>query len=283
MYALTQDVAFDAMSVTINGREKELSDIAEMGNSINDCFILGENLIIDTHVNPHRNEYIIYNLRSDWVINRISGGVFLAGEEYWDSFVSDMDTVYDAEGHAVHTVEDAAEICNLSFIDHDMRIKIEYWKDDYTDVYEEIIDRPECLNAPIYVYEEFLRHQTSENWERFLSYDPDAILMVMIDPHASDEWDFYMPKAVNGQDGADILYVVSMQDQAEVHVGRGPADVLAKGDMTAYSLTVPEGVPEVFVTADISDGRYAEWPVCMISGKDDIRWVFVDESVIYTE
>ncbi len=278
LYPLAQEVEFSGTSFTINGYTHELNDYAITGDKIMDCTTFGDYLIVEAHVNPHMGSYTLFNMRSGWPEKVIYGCNYIFGDKVWDSFYSYMDTVYDYEDHVVYTV-DGAEICGLSIIDDELHI--EYWKDDYDEVYEAVIDRPECLNAPNYAFADYRHHSNVNTWNEFLNYVPEgAAAMIMVNPHSDDTWDYYQPYPVDYAEygyGDDTIYVVSLYDGSEVYLERKASEILDKGEITAYSATVPEGVPTHTIIVDTPDGRESEWPISIISGKDDIRWTFIGD------
>ena len=272
IHPLEQDVSFEFDTFTINGWEHTLDEYGIEGNAIMDIEVFGDELIIDTHINPHMSEYTIFNMRSSWPEHKLYGANFIHSDKIWDSFYSYMDTVYDYEDHPIYTV-DGTEIFDLSFSEDGSQIIIGYWKEDYEKEYEEIIDRPECVNAPHYAYADFARHRTAENWNKFISYAPDdALFMVMVNPHSDDAWDFNMPASVD--DGLDMVYVIALQNDVSVSLGNFTDIVLDKGQIECFNVTVPEGAPMYTLHAETPDGRSAEWDVTWISGKDDTRWIF---------
>lgn len=272
IHPLEQDVSFEFNTFTINGWEHTLDEYGIEGNAIMDIEVFGDELIIDTHINPHMSEYTIFNMRNAWPEHKLYGANFIHGDKIWDSFYSYMDTVYDYEDHPIYTV-DGTEIFDLSFSEDGSQIIIGYWKEDYEEEYEVIIDRPECVNAPHYAYADFARHRTAENWNEFLSYAPDdALFMVMVNPHSDDAWDFNMP--MNVGEGSDNVYVISLQNGTEFSIGDTKPEIRDKGEIVSYWVTVPEGAPMYTLHAETPDGQSAEWDVTWISGKDDTRWIF---------
>jgi len=272
IHPLEQDVSFEFDTFTINGWEHTLEDYGIEGNAILDLEVFGEDLIITSHLNPHMGVYTIYDMRNAWPEHKLYGANFIHGDKIWDSFYSYMDTVYDYEDHPIYTV-DGTEIFDLSFSEDGSQIIIGYWKEDYEEEYEVIIDRPECVNAPHYAYADFARHRTAENWNEFLSYAPDdALFMVMVNPHSDDAWDFNMP--MNVGEGSDNVYVISLQNGTEFSIGDTKPEIRDKGELVSYQVTVPEGAPMYTLYAEAPDGRSAEWDVSWISGKDDTRWIF---------
>jgi len=274
LYPLDQEVEWTATDFTVNGRTYKLADVGNAGNSINDCKTYGDYLIIDAHVNPHQAAYTIFNMRNAWPEYQILGENYIFEYAVWDSFYTDMNTVYDFMGHEIYTV-DGTEIFDLSFSEDGTALIIDYWKDDYEDTYEDEIERPECLNAPIFALADFKRNPASGTWIDLAGYAPeDALFMVMVNPPSDDAWDFHQPMVL--EEGAlDTVYIVALQDDTTISLeDEGVLDVLDKGQIAAYSITVPEGGPVTSFRAYTPDGREAQWQVMTISGKDDIRWAF---------
>ena len=272
LYSLPQDITFSGVNLNINDMEYTLEDLGNVGNNIEGYKLYGEYAVIEAHLNPHRSIYTFFDLRSAWPVKTVAAGKLLMGDDVYDYFYSDMDCVYDSEDRLIYQVY-GTEIADMSLTD-EKHIKIEYWKDDYTTVYEDIIDRPEGFNAPIYLYAEYCRKHTAYTWADLMRYVPDdAQFMVMVNPPSNDAWDFYMPQEI-GDGGSDTLYVVALKDDTEIGFGGGESVVLNKGELKAYSLTVPEGAPMYTVYATTPDGRSSEWPVMMISGKDPIHFAF---------
>ena len=271
-YPLAQSVSVDGTSFTINDCEYDIQDYGGIGDLITDYYEVGDYLILESHVNPHRSEYFIFDMRMAWPVSTLYGCNFIHDNNIWDSFYSDMNAVYDYEGHLIHVVEDATEICGLSF-DGD-NIRIEYWKDDYETVYEEEIERPECLNAPIYHFAEFKHHQNALTWSYFRKYGTsDSLFMVMVNPPEDESWIYHMPRELE-EDGSDVIYVIALQDETRIEFSNGDYEFLDKGQIAAYSLTIPEGAPRLTLFAETPDGRTSEWDIGVISGENDIRWIF---------
>jgi len=275
LYALEQDVSYEGTTFSVNDHTLDLDYYGIAGNAIVNCEVFGEDLIIEAHVNPHMSTYTIYDMRAGWPEKTITGCNFVYDKKVWDSFYSYMDKVYDYEGREVYTV-DGAEVCNLSIDGNELHI--EYWKDDYDEVYEVTIDRPKCLNAPNYAFADFRHHENYQTWNEFMSYAPDgAAAMIMINPHEDDTWDFYMPYQLDGTGGDDIMYVVSLYDGTMIDVDRADPETVERGEIRSYSLTVPEGAPSHTVFVSRPNECEYEWPVSIISGKDDIRWTFIPD------
>ena len=273
LYSLEQYVTVDGTTFDINDYVFDISDFGGIGNAIMDYQVFGDYVIIESHINPHRSEYMIFDMRSAWPVNMLYGCNYIFEDYVWDGFYSDMDTVYDYEGHPVYTV-DGTEICGLSFSEDGSMIDIEYWKDTSGTVYEDSIERPDCLNAPIYALAQYRHHQNANNWVFFTNYAPtNALYMAMVNPPEDESWIYYMPYELE-DGGTDILYVIALQDDTRIDFGDGMYDILSKGEMAAFSLTVPEGAPRLTLTAETPDGRISEWGITMISGRDDTRWIF---------
>ena len=274
LYSLEQDIDFGLSTFSVNDFKFNIHDyVSESANAIVDCQVFGDDLIITSHVGPYSSIYTIFNMRDGWAVKNIEGCNLIYDEHIWDSFYSYMDTVYDYEGRPIYTV-DGAEISSLSFSDDGTKIQIEYWKSDYEDTYEETIDRPECLNAPTYAYAEFRHHPCAYTWNNFIGYAPEgAIAMIMVNPHSDDTWDFNMPQSVDGEPGLDIVYAVALQDMTFFSFGN-TENTCNKGELEAYDVTVSEGIPMYTLYISTLE-RDAEWPAMIISGKDDIRFIFV--------
>ncbi|MBO4909584.1 MAG: hypothetical protein J5476_09945 [Lachnospiraceae bacterium] len=275
LYSLEQNIDYDFDTFSVNGAMYYIHDyVSEVANSIVECEVFGDDLIITSHVNPHAGIYTIFDMRDGWPEKNIEGCNLIYDEHIWDSFYSYMDTVYDYEGRVIYTV-DGAEISSLYFTDDGKHIKIEYWKSDYEDTYEETIDRPECLNAPTYALADFRRHPCAYTWENFISYAPeDAIAMIMVNPHADNSWDFHMPMTVEDEMGLDIVYAVALQDRTLFGFGNAEDELCDRGELVAYNVTVSEGIPRETLIASTVE-RQAKWPAMIISGKDDIRYIFI--------
>jgi hypothetical protein len=273
LYPLEQEWSFTDTSFTVNGFEEELETYAKSGISITDCYEYGDYLIIEAFVSPRENDYIFYNMRTAWKDREIFGNNLLLGDSLADSYYTDLSEIFDLFGETVYQV-DGDEIYDLAFEAGGKKLKISYWTDNYNNEKEEIIQKPECLNAPIMAFSNFRHDVSPKTWREFMEYAPDdALFMVMVNPFYDDAWDFFQPEFID--DGSDIVYVVALADDLQFSFGDGTYITLPKGGIHAYSLTVPEGGPSLYLTATASDGREATWPVAIISGKDDIRWKFI--------
>ena len=273
-YPLSQSVSVDGTSFEINDYVFDIESYGCIGDLITDYEQMGDYLILESHVNPHRSEYMIFDMRIAWPVKTLYGCNFIHGNNIWDSCYSDMNAVYDYEGHLIHTVDDGTEICGLSF-EGDI-LKIEYWKDDYDTVYEEEIERPECLNSPIYYFAEFKHHQTAQKWVNFRNLAPDdALIMGMVNPPEDESWIYHHPLWVESN-GSDVLYIVALQTDIKVTFDRiNYFDFEEKGDFYAFSLTIPEGAPRQTLTITTNNLEpIAEWEITTISGESDIRWIF---------
>lgn len=275
LYPIDQDVECDGDKFRVNSITYSLSDYGVDGDSITDYEVFGDHLIMTTHLNPHANEYVVFNMRTAWPEKKFTGCNYLHGDHVWDSFYSYMDTVYDYEGYPVATI-DGNEICDLKFSGTDnSKLVITYWKDGDDSEYEETIDRPVCYNAPIYAYADFRHDMCAETWSEFLTYAPeDSQMFIMVNPPADESWDYYQPEAPDGVYGLDYVYVVALQDSTFINLGGGEGPILDKGQIHCYSLTVPEAGSSITIYAEVEGSETSTWPVSMISGKDDIRYVF---------
>ncbi len=274
LYPLEQEVSFNGTTFTVNGYDLKLEDYGIEGGPITDCEVFGDYAILESHINPHMGLITIFNIRTGWPEKEMYGCNFIHGDRIWDSFYTYMDTVYDYAGNEVFTV-DGTEISSISFTDTELGIKVEYWKADYEETNTQVIERPEVLNAPIYAFMDYRHHTCGETWQEFMSYAPQgALVMVMVNPYPDESWDYYQPTPVEGEYGLDLVYVISLADGTTVSFGPGTEAVLDRGAFTSYSLTVSEGVPMYTLTAQAQDGRSADWPAVIISGRDDIRWTF---------
>ena len=275
LYALEQDISYSGTTFTCNGRNYSLEELGNVGNAIEDVTTYDEYAIIQAHMNPHISVYTIFDMSIPQPVRTVAGGAFLVGDNIWDFFYSNMNQVYDGDDELICEV-DGTEIVNLSFTDDDQHIKVEYWKDDYTTVYEEIIDRPENINAPCYAYAAYRHSRRSADWAELMKYAPDdAKLMVMVNPTAGI-WEFMQPMPMPQMDmGTDTIYVISLQDDIEVSLDGKDKSVLDRGAMAEYHTVIPEGMASESILGETADGYIAEWPVMIISGKDKTRWMFV--------
>ncbi len=271
--SLAQDISYEGRTFRCNGMEYSLDELGVIGNAISGCETMGDYAIIEAHINPHRSSFTIFDMRGAWPLESVVAGQLLIGRGIWDYFTSDMNAVSDSEGNVIHLVE-GTEIAGLSFTEDEEHIKVEYWKDDYGTVYEDIIERPVSMNAPVYAYADYRRQGTAASWAEFKKLAPeDALFMVMVNPPSDDAWDFYQPILIE-TGGLDTVYVVSLRDGTEFSFGTGDSEVLDKGELAAYRLTVPEGVVQLTLTAVSADGSKVEWPVFMINGKEGGCWEF---------
>ena len=267
-----QEVSFDGTTITVFTDQYTLAQLGNNSNAIMDVETFGDYAIIDGHIGPHGGEYSIFNLRNLKVENTISGASFVHADKVWDSYYSLWNTVYDYAGNAVYTV-DGAEIKSLE-IDGD-KLKISYWKDPLEEtVYEEVIDRPECVNAAIYAYADYQHRKCVKTWKEFLSYAPDdALFMVMINPFDDDGWIYSPYKTIDGGT-ADHVYVVALKQDMEFEIDGNNSGKVGKGGNYRFDVMVSEGAPNHTIKATTPDGLTAEWPVTIISGEKDLRWIF---------
>ena len=275
LYSLDQDIKCDGENFTINHSTFSLSDYGISNTVILDYEIFGEYLIMRLDQNPHANTYMVFNMRTSWPEKTFSGCNFLHGDHVWDSYYTYMDTVYNYEGYPVASVE-GYEISDLSFAGlNNNELVISYWKDDkYRDTVTESIDRPFNLNDPIYALADYRHHPCADTWNEFISYAPQGSQMfIMVNPPEDESWIFYMPETIDGVYGLDYVYVVALQDNTFVNLGSSEGPILEKGQMHCYSLTVPEAGSSITIYAETENGT-SMWPVSMISGKEDIRYVF---------
>ena len=96
--------------------------------------------------------------------------------------------------------------------------------------------------------------------------------MVMINPPSDEGWDFCQPIVVD-EDGLDMMYVVSLEDNVDFKVSGTDVVTLNKAGIQSYNITVPE-VSNLRQLVAMGTGRVSGWHIEMISGKDDIRFVF---------
>ncbi|MBP1584236.1 MAG: hypothetical protein ILP17_00910 [Lachnospiraceae bacterium] len=273
-YLLKQHVFIDGTFFEINSNPFDIKDFGSIADQITDYEQLDEYLILESHVDPHRNEYMIFDMRYACPLTKLYGCNFIHGDNIWDSFYSYMNAIYDYEGHLIYTVDDGTEICGLAF--NGDNIRIEYWKDDYETVYEDEIERPECLNTPIHEYLKYTHHQTGDNWRNFINNAPDdAIIMGMVNPPEDKYLSYCSPDEIE-KDGTDVLYIVALRDNICITFDKQCYYVLEKkGDLWMFILTIPEGAPRQTLTITTSDFRpIAEWEITTISGESDIRWIF---------
>ena len=275
LYPLEQDVKCDGEKFMINDSTFYLSDYGITDTVILDYEIFGEYLILRADQNPHANTYVVFNMRTSWPEKTFSGCNFLHGDHVWDSYYTYMDTVYNYEGYPVASVE-GYEISDLSFAGlNSNELVISYWKDDkYRDTVTESIDRPINYNAPIYAMADYRHHPCADTWNEFISYAPQGSQMfIMVNPPEDESWVYCMPLPVDDTYGLDYVYVVALQDNTFVNLGSSEGPILDRGNVTCYSLTVPEAGSSVTIYAETENGT-SMWPVSMISGKEDIRYVF---------
>ena len=273
LFPLEQDISYSGMTFKCNDAEYKLEDLGNIGNNIENVTVNGDYAIIEAHLNPHRSIYTFFNMRTAWPERTLAAGALLMDDAVYDHFYSDMDCVYDSSDNLIHRV-DGVEIAGLSFTDDGKHIKVEYWKDDMTTIYEDVIERPEAYNAPMFAYAEFRKNPNAATWQDFVRYAPDdSLFMVMVNPPEDSAWDYCMPQSV-GDGGSDLVYVVALQDDTGVSFGVGDYDILNKGEIKAYSITVPEGGWEYTLSVETAYGSRAEWEVMIISGKDPVRCSF---------
>ncbi len=266
------EVSTDGQKLIVFDDEYTLEQLGNNSNAILGVEVFGDYAIVQGHMGPHGGEYSIFNLRNRQVEYSFLGGSFVHGDKVWDSFYSQWTSVYDFSGNEVYRVE-GVEIKDLE-LEGD-KLKIIYWK-DYADeeVFEDIIDRPECTNAAIYAYADYLHRECDETWKEFLSYAPEgALFMVMVNPFDDDEWIYSPSKAIDKGD-TDHVYVVSLKKDLELEIDGNSSGKQGKGWNYRYDVMVSEGAPSHTIKATAPDGQTAEWPVTTISGEKDLRWIF---------
>ena len=69
----TNSVKFNGTAFWFNGIEYDVSDIDENVNAINDCHQIGNHIIIQGHVGPKNNIYLVFNTETEIFEKKIIG------------------------------------------------------------------------------------------------------------------------------------------------------------------------------------------------------------------
>lgn len=118
--------SYDGMEVTIDGISLNLAeDFDTPANAITDMLQVGRWIVIEAHVNPHRNLYYLYNLDTR-EIEKVFLGAHLTwlGDDITTAVYSDMDTLYTFQDQVIG-MTDGAEISKITFAPDGKAILVE--------------------------------------------------------------------------------------------------------------------------------------------------------------
>lgn len=270
-----------------NGGEYDLMDYGLLTNAITDVKQVGEWIVVDGHVNPHRSLYYLLNTGTG-SIEKVIDGVNLTwkGDDITTAVYSLFNEVYNYKGHLVGII-DGDEVEELSFTDGGSTVTA---KDLEGKTY--VFDAP-APDTAMYRYASFIRNRTPANWKAFLDEAPEgAVGFVMENP--DEDIAGYLPAPSNEDTGSgETVYVVALTDGSEVKLETGSMDpdpsgngftwryegtedesVLKKGEARGYYTVIPEGIPSrsVFISDGEKSGRFQVQP---ISGMNDACSEFV--------
>ena len=116
----TNSVKFNGTAFWFNGIEYDVSDIDENVNAINDCHQIGNHIIIQGHVGPKNNIYLVFNTETEIFEKKIIGcNLVWHSNDINTILYSFWNDICDYEGAVIHNVSipETSQIDNIIFID----------------------------------------------------------------------------------------------------------------------------------------------------------------------
>ncbi len=261
-----------------NDCEYDMSDYAPASTAVMDCTQVGNWIIVDCHVNPHRGIYEFFNIdMGDFLYDLVGANFTWKGDDLSTGIYSDYGDVYDFWGNRIGTVPEG-EVIELSFTDEG-NVWAVYELE--TDGYEErgIEFEYEAHDSAVWSYYGCM-YGGNKRWREFMKTLPaGAEAMVIVDPPQAilDR----MRRPIEVEKGAlDTVVVVSLHDDQKIHIEAiGQVDALGneknygefydadRGDQTVFELTVPEGGPANTISVRRPGAGEVFWDVMIISGR----------------
>ncbi|MCR5402557.1 MAG: DUF3298 domain-containing protein [Butyrivibrio sp.] len=277
-------VSDDGRVFKYNNCTFKLEDFGCAATAIMDCVKVGNWIILDCHVNPHIGQYLFFNTISGWVELTIEGSNLVwKGDDLSTAVYSNYDGIYDIWGNYIASVPEG-EIFDLS-LDGD------YVEAQYS-VFENNKDKEltgrfefENVDKEMFAYFEYLVSRRNREWNSFIEMAPEnAAAFIMVNPPACIS--NHIPYIRTYKEGAlDKVAVISLKDREKIYLGPlgmqdyadgGEFYVTEKTDISAFAVTVPEGMPVDNLVIRTSAGRdELVWDVFQISGRTPQRSVFL--------
>ncbi len=281
------EFSYDGTKFIINGRERDIHELAPAATAIMDCIRVGDWIIVDCHVNPHIGIYEFYNINSGDFEYEIEGAnLTWHGDDLSTAVYSNYNQVFDFWGHLIGWV-DEGEIYGIELMDEETvgakcRIIDEAGREK--EFIHEIEYRPQD-KAVLSYYEYMLGG--NRQWRRFRDEMPDgAAALVMVNPperilDKMQEAEVYDPGAY------DRLVVVSLMDGENLHIEAEPVDESGRekywgrfhdanrGEATVFEITVPEGAPSGTLVVSTPDSGEILWDIAPISGESAVMSKFL--------
>ncbi|MBR4183604.1 MAG: hypothetical protein IKQ56_07260 [Lachnospiraceae bacterium] len=278
--------SYDETVFLINGKRFDASRDFEVGcNAIMDMFEVGDWVVVEGHINPHVGGYYFYNIFTEKVEKMITGAnLTWKGDDITTAVYSCYTDLYNFKDNLLGSMDN--EICELKFDPKEDLVYAEDFEGN-KQVFEIGPGDP-----AMYRYADYLRNKNEDTWNAFIKEAPEgAVAYVMINPPVEVEELFSYPDP-RETEYDESVHVVALQDDTEVSLDLGTFDLdafkfvpeknmescrLKRGEGVGYAMVVPEGIPNVCISASNKTGA-GQFPVSVLSGQFDICGKFITAS-----
>ncbi len=282
MGELEQEFDYKGKDFIINGVEVDMSEFVPATDAIIDCMQVGEWIIVECHINPHKSVYEFHNIPNGLVSYfeyEITGTKLTWVDDDLSTAVYERDNcIYDFWGHMIASVDSNEEIGRIRItgpttVSADVRVYGE--NGELTEEKRDYEYEP-CDKAVLTYFESLLG---GDRQLRKLLKDAPANAAALIIVNPPEKILEKMPYPITYTEGAyDRVAVVSLKDNAKVFIESMEPDAsgknersetfdVNKGNCTVFEVTVPEGAPsnEVVVKTDGLGEVY--WNIWQLSGR----------------
>lgn len=292
---LEPEFSADGLEFKYNNGSLDVRNEAETtANVIMDTMQVGEWIVVETHINPHVGDYLLYNIYSGRFERTLTGAnLTWKNDDITTAVYSAWDTLYDYKGNIIGST-DGTEISEVHFGEDGPGIAVTDFNDK-----EYYFDEP-AEDVAMYKYATYLRHGSAEHWKAFVEEAPeDAIAFVMINPPDDIRGNLGYVESLGGQ-SEEMFCVVSLENDTRMHLDRGTPDFdssgeeiwktsktirdenVRKGGTFAYYSIVPEGIPNLAVfVSDKQDGGM--FMISPITGENDKCSKFIPSTMTAQE
>ena len=273
--SVTLPYSYDGTVFRYGETDYDLHEMGYFANAIMDCQTVGDKILIEGHINPHKSEYLIFDTASCDFRPIYGCDLIWKDDDLYTAVYSDYNCILSLSGAVLYNGD--SEILEMSFTDDG---NIAYTCEDGS---EGTIDRSDDPDRALYAYEDYLSMPCASRWMKFMEYAPaNSAMFIITSP------DTYMSQHLGYEHDPETIAAVSLANGATVRLdsgtlgddmiwqnsGHGDEYTFDKGMVRMWETPIPEGVPSKYVymyTPDYS----VNWNVCTISGMTGQKSCFV--------
>ncbi|MBQ5310726.1 MAG: hypothetical protein ILP19_01625, partial [Oscillospiraceae bacterium] len=291
---LPPEISYDGVKFKYNHMTYDLSEDGYVTNAIMNVKQAGNRLVLEGHINPHRSEYLIFNMdRCDFEEPIYGCNLVWQQNDIRTCVYSDDKYVRDYRGNILYTCEN--EIYLLEITDEGTQLEITPFDAEYNASEEKIkIPYPEYYDAAMYKYSDFLYTRKPSDWYRFMYHAPQKAAMFVITNPPEDILSA-APKPERESFAGNtesVVAAVPLYDHSYIRMYQGTYTFdndspqwkdlqngsdhkVGKGQVIAYYANVPEGIPSEAIYM-YNDQFSVDFPIATISGEHVQQSTFIE-------